>query len=73
EIRQIEKQISSEASKNENVKILMSMTGIDYFSVMLINSEIGDISRFSTAENWYHGVDWVQQYINLVTRCTWVE
>jgi transposase len=28
----------------------MSMTGIDYFSVMLIASEIGDITRFSTPE-----------------------
>ena len=50
EITQIEKQISTEASKNENVKILMSMAGIDYFSAMLISSEIGDISRFSTAD-----------------------
>ena len=50
EITQIEKQISLEASQNENVKILMmSMTGIDYFSAMLISSEIGDISRFRTA------------------------
>jgi transposase len=50
EITQIEKQISVEASQNENVKILMSMTGIDYFSAMLISSEIGDISRFRTAD-----------------------
>jgi transposase len=50
EITQIEKQISTEASKNENVKILMSMAGIDYFSAMLISAEIGDISRFSTAD-----------------------
>ena len=49
EIHQIEKQISAEASGNENVKILMSMTGIDCFSAMLIVSEIGDISRFRTA------------------------
>jgi transposase len=31
-------------------KILMSMTGIDYFSAMMIASEIGDITRFSTPE-----------------------
>lgn len=49
EIKHIEKQISTEASENENVKILMSMTGIDCFSAMLIASEIGDISRFRTA------------------------
>ena len=28
----------------------MSMTGIDYFSAMLIALEIGDITRFSTPE-----------------------
>jgi transposase len=28
----------------------MSMTGIDHFSAMLIASEIGDITRFSTSE-----------------------
>ena len=33
---------------NESVKILMSMTGIDYFSAMMMASEIGDITRFST-------------------------
>lgn len=49
EITQIEKQISTEASENENIKILISMTGIDCFSAMLICSEIGDISRFRTA------------------------
>lgn len=49
EITQIEKQISIEASNNESVRILISMTGIDYFSAMLIASEIGDISRFRTA------------------------
>jgi hypothetical protein len=28
----------------------MGMTGIDYFSAMMIASEIGDITRFSTPE-----------------------
>lgn len=47
EINEIDKKISSQAAvKNQDVKILMSMTGIDYFSAMLIMSEIGDISRF---------------------------
>ena len=48
EIKNIESKIIYEASKNESVKILMSMTGIDYFSAMMIASEIGDISRFNT-------------------------
>ena len=32
------------------VKESMSMTGIDYFSAMMIASEIGDITRFRTPE-----------------------
>jgi transposase len=50
EIKNIESRITCEASKNESVKILMSMTGIDYFSAMMIVSEIGDITRFSAPE-----------------------
>ena len=50
EIKNIESKITCEASKNESVKILMSMTGIDYFSAMMIASEIGDITRFRTPE-----------------------
>ena len=46
EINGIDKKISSQAVKNQDVKILMSMTAIDYFSAMLIMSEIWDISRF---------------------------
>jgi transposase len=47
EIIQIDKKISLQAVKNEDVKIMMSMIGIDYFSAMLIMSEIGDITRFT--------------------------
>jgi transposase len=50
EIKDTESKKSYQASKNESVKILMSMTGIDYFSAMLIASEIGEITRFSTPE-----------------------
>jgi transposase len=50
EIKNIESKIRIEASKNESVKILMSMTGIDYFSAMMISSEIGDIDRFSSPQ-----------------------
>ena len=48
EIKNVESKIKIEASNNESVKILMSMTWIDYFSAMLIASEIGDIDRFSS-------------------------
>lgn len=48
EIKNLEKEIASEAAREEYVSILMSMTGIDYYSAMLISTEIGDISRFAT-------------------------
>jgi transposase len=50
EIKSVESKIKIEASNNESVKILMGMTGIDYFSAMMIASEIGDITRFNTPE-----------------------
>jgi transposase len=50
EIKNIESKIRIEASNNESVKILMSMTGVNYFSAMIISSEIGDINRFSSPQ-----------------------
>ena len=34
------------SSESEEIQLLMSIPGIDYYSAVLINSEIGDISRF---------------------------
>lgn len=57
EIIQIDKKISSQAVENESVGILMSITGIDYFSsAMLIISEIGNMMRFTNPSklvSWY--------------------
>ncbi|MDR4491494.1 MAG: transposase [Candidatus Nitrosocosmicus sp.] len=45
----VSKEISDYACRNDrNVRILLSITGIDVFSAMLISSEIVDIRRFST-------------------------
>lgn len=45
----VSKEISDIACRNDrNVRILLSITGIDIFSAMLISSEIVDIRRFST-------------------------
>jgi transposase len=48
EIHDMENKIAQQASKNNDARILMSMTGVDYFAAMLISSEIGDIARFAT-------------------------
>jgi transposase len=45
----VSKEISNYASKKDkDVKILLSITGIDIFAAMLISSEIVNIERFST-------------------------
>lgn len=48
EIARINGIIATEASKTQYVKILMSMTGIDYYTALLLASEIVNIKRFAT-------------------------
>ena len=50
EITRIEAEIDRQAAANEDAKLLMSMTGIEAFTAMLLASEIGDITRFKTAD-----------------------
>lgn len=49
QIDTVSKEISKYAAEdNKDVKILLSITGIDVFSAMLISAEIVDVKRFST-------------------------
>ena len=49
QIDAVSKEISKYASRDStNVKLLLSITGIDIFAAMLISSEIVDVRRFST-------------------------
>ena len=48
QIRRIEERIAVLAVENSQVRLLMTMTGVGYFSAMLLLAEIGDISRFSS-------------------------
>jgi transposase len=55
QIQNMNIEIAKLASNQEDVKLLMTMPGIDYYSAMIISSEIGDVRRFSSAEklaNW---------------------
>jgi transposase len=45
-IGQVEKQIKEIGSEIPEVNLLRSVPGIDYFSALLIYSEIGDVNRF---------------------------
>ena len=46
EIELVQKQIARIAKEDEDVKILMTIPGIDYYSAMIIKNEIGEIERF---------------------------
>jgi transposase len=49
-IEEYTSRIAKEAITKPQVKLLMSFTGIDYYSAMLLVSEIGDITRFPSAK-----------------------
>ncbi|MDI6856592.1 MAG: IS110 family transposase [Candidatus Thermoplasmatota archaeon] len=42
----LQTEIAKLSSDNEDAKILMSIRGIDYYSALLIVSELGDVNRF---------------------------
>ena len=56
ELSLLEKKIAGHASASEDARILMSMTGIDYYAAMLLASEIDGIGRFASPKKL---VSWV--------------
>jgi Transposase IS116/IS110/IS902 family. len=36
-------------AESEDVKLLMGIPGVNYYTALLLTSEIGDLSRFSSA------------------------
>ena len=48
QVRVIEGKIAVLAVEDPRVRLLMTMTGVGYFSAMLLLAEIGDISRFGS-------------------------
>jgi transposase len=46
EIRLLNRQLRGIAEDDEDVKLLMTIPGIGYYSALLVKSEIGDINRF---------------------------
>jgi transposase len=46
QIKRVDEEIRIKASQDEDVKLLLSMTGIDVYTALLIRSEIGRIDRF---------------------------
>jgi transposase len=50
EIKLLSRQLLGLAEEDEDVKLLMTIPGIGYYSALLVKSEIGDISRFPFGE-----------------------
>jgi len=48
QIGYVESKIASIALKDPNVELLITMPGIDFYSAMVLSSEMGSIERFST-------------------------
>jgi transposase len=51
QIISLEIEIKKTANESEDVKLLMSIPGIDYYLASLLSSYIGDVKRFETADN----------------------
>jgi transposase len=50
EIRVLSRELEGLAEDNEEVKLLMTIPGIGYYSALLVKSEIGDVNRFPFGE-----------------------
>ena len=50
QIISLENEIKKTAKESEDVKLLMSIPGIDYYLASLLSSYIGDVSRFETSD-----------------------
>jgi transposase len=48
QIRKVDDVIKRKACEDEDVRLLLSLTGIDVYAALLIRSEVGPISRFSS-------------------------
>jgi transposase len=50
QIERLSKELREIAPEDEDVRLLMTIPGVGYYSALLIKSEIGDISRFPDGE-----------------------
>jgi len=50
EIKQLSKHLKELAEDDEEIKLLMTIPGVGYYTALLVKSEIGDINRFSDGD-----------------------
>jgi transposase len=48
-IDEIQTSIAEQAVENDDIRLLMTIPGLDYYVAMMITSEVGDIERFSSS------------------------
>jgi transposase len=49
-IRNLSLELKKMAKDDEDVKLLMTIPGVGYYTALLIKAEVGDVSMFSTGE-----------------------
>jgi hypothetical protein len=62
QFKRVDEEITSSASQDEDVKLLLSLTGIDVYTALLMKSETS--GGFLTIRNLYHGQVWHHHCIN---------
>jgi transposase len=55
QIARVDEEITAKASHDDDVRLLLSLTGVDIYTALLIKSEVGSIDRFS---NYKKLVSW---------------
>jgi transposase len=50
EIKLLSKQLLGQAEDDEDVKLLMTIPGVGYYTALLVKSEVGDVKRFPFGE-----------------------
>jgi len=56
QVEAIEEKIAVLAAEERQARLLMTMTGVGYFTAMLILSEVGDIARFRNDKAFASGM-----------------
>jgi transposase len=50
EIKQLSKHLKELAENDDDIRLLMTIPGVGYYTALLVKSEIGDINRFSNGD-----------------------
>jgi len=69
ELSFLDSKVASHAIRSQDAKLLKTLTGIGYYSALLIEEEITDMRSFPSPKRFVSA----HPCINQATHCTWVE